>query len=372
MSKLTQPRYNRGIATYQQPVLIYNPTAGKLRRDPERILQATTESLVRAGIAAPGSVRLAATSAPGDATRLAREAIAQGADLILVLGGDGTINEAVNGMVHSRAVLGILPGGTANVLAMELGLGSRIERAIGRLAKFEPRRVSVGRLRTSPTPFGESSSNGFVKHAQNGMGASDGSVNGAHAKIAAEIVNSAKILDVNGSGAAASCMNGARHFLAMGGVGLDASIVRELDPVLKARTGKLAYWLTGLAHVTRRVAEFEARIDGKNYRCGFVLASRVRNYGGDLEIASGASLARDDFEFVLFEGSNPLRYLWYMLGVSVKRVQGMAGVHTVRGVSLDLVHPAHLQVDGEYAGEFTAHIEIEPGALTLLMPPSYE
>ena len=56
-----------------------------------------------------------------------------GADLILVLGGDGTINEAVNGMVHSNAALGILPAGTANVLAMELGLGSRLERAIERL-----------------------------------------------------------------------------------------------------------------------------------------------------------------------------------------------------------------------------------------------
>ena len=90
--------------------------------------------------------RLAPTSAPGDATRIACRAVAEGADLILVLGGDGTINEAVNGMVHSKAALGILPAGTANVLAMELGLGSRLDRAIERLLNSVERRVAVGKL----------------------------------------------------------------------------------------------------------------------------------------------------------------------------------------------------------------------------------
>ena len=256
---------------------------------------------------------LAATCGPNDATRIAREAAADGADLILVLGGDGTINEAVNGMVHSNAVLGILPGGTANVVAMELGLGSRLRRAIQRLSKCEPRRVSVG-----------------LAHAAD-----------------------------------------ARHFLAMSGAGLDARIVYDINPQFKARAGKLAYWLTGFAHATQPVGQLEARINGSSYRCGFMLASRVRNYGGDLEIARGASLAHDDFEIVLFEGSNPLRYLWYMLGVAAGRVQKMAGVHTVRGGAVDLTGDVHLQIDGEYAGTLPARIEIVPRALTLLMPPEY-
>ena len=62
------------------------------------------------------------TDSAGHATELARNAVASGADLVLVLGGDGTINEVANGIVHTEAVLGVLPGGTANVLAMELGL----------------------------------------------------------------------------------------------------------------------------------------------------------------------------------------------------------------------------------------------------------
>ena len=73
--------------------------------------------------------RLLPTSAPGEAGSLAREAVHQGADLVLVLGGDGTVNEVVQGLAHSNIPLGVLPGGTANVLAMELGLGSHSEAA---------------------------------------------------------------------------------------------------------------------------------------------------------------------------------------------------------------------------------------------------
>jgi diacylglycerol kinase (ATP) len=258
--------------------------------------------------------RLAPTSAPGDATRIACRAVSEGADLILVMGGDGTINEAVNGVVHSKAALGILPAGTANVLAMELGLGWRLDRAIDRLLNSVERRVAVGQL-------------------------TSGSV--------------------------------ARHFLAMGGAGLDAKIVYDINPRLKARAGKVAYWLSGFGHITESVTNFDARINGDRYRCGFALASRVRNYGGDLEIATGASLLHDDFEIVMFEGSNPLRYAWYMAGVGLKQAQRMRGVHTVRAGLIEFCGDAHLQIDGEYAGRMPGRFEIVPDALTILAPSLY-
>ncbi len=133
----------------------------------------------------------------------------------------------------------------------------------------------------------------------------------------------------------------------------------------KRRAGKLAYWFTGFGHATQSVGQFEARINGDAYRVGFVLASRVRNYGGDLEIATGASLRRDDFEILLFEGSNPLRYLWYMLGVSMKRVKSMAGVHAVYGTRVEFLGDAsqqvHLQIDGEYAGRLPATLRDRTG-----------
>jgi diacylglycerol kinase (ATP) len=278
-----------------------------LRRDPDRILQRTIAALAHGSIAP----RPLPTSAPGHADSLAREAVRQGADLVLVLGGDGTVNEVVQGLIDSNVPLGVLPGGTANVLAMELGLGSRLEAAARMLVEFEPRPVALGRITGS---------------------------------------------------------FGSRYFLLMAGAGLDANIVYEVSAGLKNAAGKLAYWAAGLLRFFKRVEQFEVGIDHEVHRCGFALVSRVRNYGGDLEIASGASLHDDDFEVVLFEGSNPLRYAWYMLNVAAKRVQRTRGVRVLHAHNVEILTNAPVQIDGEYLGRQTVSIEIVPGALQLLLP----
>jgi diacylglycerol kinase (ATP) len=102
-----------------------------------------------------------------------------------------------------------------------------------------------------------------------------------------------------------------------------------------------------------------------------VLVSRVRNYGGDMEIASGASLLSDDFEVVLFEGSNPLRYAAYMTAVTLGQVKSMPGVRTLRSQRVEFLGDAHLQIDGEYGGRLPATLEMVPDALTLLVPAGY-
>jgi YegS/Rv2252/BmrU family lipid kinase len=293
---------------FRQPVLIYNPAAGALRRNPDRILQRTIAALAHGDIAP----RPLPTSAPGHADSLAREAVRQGADLVLVLGGDGTVNEVVQGLIGSNVPLGVLPGGTANVLAMELGLGSRLETAAKRLVAFEPRPVALGRITGS---------------------------------------------------------FGSRYFLLMAGAGLDANIVYEVSAGLKNAAGKLAYWVAGFSRFFTRVDQLEVRVDNVTRTCGFALVSRVRNYGGDMEIASGASLHDDHFEVVLFEGSNPLRYAWYMLNVAAKRVQRVRGVHVLRAQHVDILTETPTQIDGEYLGRQAVAIEIVPGALHLLLPP---
>ena len=123
----------------------------------------------------------------------------------------------------------------------------------------------------------------------------------------------------------------------MAGVGLDASIVAKVNPRWKAKTGKLAYWAAGFGEFFRPVGQFQVSVDGEQRRCGFVLVSRVRNYGGDMEIASGASLLSDDFEVVLFEGSNPLRYAAYMTAVTLRQAQSMPGVHTLRAKRIEFL-----------------------------------
>ena len=255
------------------------------------------------------------TEAAGHATDLARQAVERGADLILVLGGDGTVNEVVNGMAHSSAVLGVLPGGTANVFAMETRLGPRLGRAAERLIRCVERRVALGRF-----------------------------------------TNAA----------------GARDFLLMGGVGFDATIVLDVNQELKARAGKLAYWAAGFENTFRRVAQFETRVNGTRKQSGFTLVSRVRNYGGDLEIARRASLLHNDFEVVTFEGSHALRYAGYLVGAGTRSLHLWPGVTTLRTNSVECSADVPVQLDGEYVGRTPGRFEIVPGALNVLLPAAYQ
>src|SRR5712692_5548080 len=125
--------------TFHKAVLIYNPAAGWGLRRQGRFRQVVEALRKQAGI-----VETQATVGPGSATDLAREAGGNGADLVLALGGDGTIHEVVNGLANTAAPLAVLPAGTANVLALELGLGTDPVRAAKSLASLEPRRISLG------------------------------------------------------------------------------------------------------------------------------------------------------------------------------------------------------------------------------------
>ncbi|HEY6393001.1 MAG TPA: diacylglycerol kinase family protein [Bryobacteraceae bacterium] len=303
------------MQTYRKAFLVYNPVAGGLRRRKPAL-----ERAIRLLSARGMAVEAIPTSGPGMATEIVRGAIARGAGLVLVAGGDGTINEAVNGMVYSDVPLGILPAGTANVLACELDIGATLERASESLDACVEERVAVGRLSRGADDTG-------------------------------------------------------RHFLLMAGVGLDAETIYRLNIRLKNALGKVAYWLGGFRNVGRRLPEFTVEAEGREFRVSFALASRVRNYGGDLEIAPTVSLLDDRFELVLFAGANSFAYLRYILGVVIRKHRGMRGVTILRTRKASFSAPEdsriHLQVDGEYAGLLPAAVEIVPNALTLLVPPTF-
>lgn len=268
-----------------------------------------------------------ATTGPGHAGEIARQELDRGAELILVAGGDGTINEVVNGMAFSEVPLGVLPAGTANVLANELGIGDTMERAAAVLPDAVQERIALGAISSAG--------------------------------------------QVSSSAAQAS----PRYFLMMAGAGLDADIVYHLNPRLKEATGKAAYWIAGFSKVGHRIPEFTVQANGREYRASFALVSRVRNYGGDLEIAPTISLLDDEFEMVLFEGESSFGFLKYMLAVVVHQQHSMRGITILRTRHAEFPGPQdskiHLQVDGEYAGVTPARVEIVPNALTLLVPPGF-
>ncbi len=260
------------------------------------------------------------TRGPGSAIDLARDCVRQGADLILVAGGDGTVNEAANGMIHTQAPLGVLPAGTGNILASELGVTGPLKILARQVKDWVPRRISAGRL------------------------TADGGAS-------------------------------RRFFLMVAGVGLDAHIVAEVDPEVKKLLGKLAFWFAGLSRLTGELEEFDVSVGGTLRPASFALASRVRNYGGSLSITRQAHLLRDDFGFALFEGRSPFRYLGYLAAALAGTLDRTEGVTLLSGERAEFSargpDPVYVEVDGELAGALPASVEIVPGALTLLVPEAF-
>jgi len=124
----------------KKTTLIYNPVAGRKPEKRERQIREAAETLTAVSI----DLTLAATTGPGDATNLARRAVAEGAELVIACGGDGTVNEVLNGLVPGNAILGIFPGGTANIIGKELRLPHHPVRAARQLPKWKPRRIALG------------------------------------------------------------------------------------------------------------------------------------------------------------------------------------------------------------------------------------
>jgi len=315
-NKLTRVTGDYAITTYRKTVLIYNPRAGKFGGDGAALIERAVEILRKKG----HNIIVAPTTGPGMAGAIAREHIAGGADLVVAAGGDGTINEVAEGMVHSQVPLAILPGGTANVLAMELKAGKDLERVARRLDEWRPHRISMGHI---------------------------------------------------------CCQGGrvSRHFLLMAGIGLDAHVVRHVHPGLKAKTGKFAFWAAGLSLLGRSLPEFHVEVAGHQHKCSFALLTKVKNYGGDFEIARSVSLLDSQLEVVLMEGRSPLRYLKYLTALMLNRLSGMKGVTVLRAdralISCLGDRNASVHIDGEFVGLLPAEIRMVPDALTLLMPPEY-
>jgi len=301
--------YNR----FQNVFLIYNPVAGKLVRNPR--LLGSAIGLLKEQF---GPVELSPTTGPRTATAIAGECVRRGADLVVVLGGDGTLNEVLNGLAGTGVCCAALPGGTANVLGIEIGAGADVKRAIRGLPERVPYSVPLGVMRTAS---GE-----------------------------------------------------ARYFLLMAGAGIDAVIVNRVNAALKRKVGKAAYWVGGFSLLGSPLDEFEVCINGVSYRASFALASRVRNYGGDLTIATSANLLHPEFEVVLFEGRSTFRYLKYFAGVLTRTAKKMSGVHYLRSAKLELRpcgKESPIQLDGEAAGQLPVTIEIAAERVTMLLPREF-
>jgi diacylglycerol kinase (ATP) len=304
-------------------LIIYNPAAGQRDRA-EEVAQAA-ELLTQAGWEVLGVVP---TGAPGDATMHARSAVAQACDVIFVAGGDGTAAQVADGLVGTETALGVLPGGTGNVLARQLnlpvpgGLRTRpLLDALALLLQGQVRQVDLGRV-----------------------------------SLAGGIV---------------------RHFLCWSGVGFDAQVTKTVDSERerKQRLGLAAFAIAALLTLrdyggTRAVIRADGRRTRK--RLIMLLASNIQLYGAWFRMAPQAVLDDGWLDVYAFHGRHPLRTFGRALGLLVNRRLEIPEVKDYRARRIEIItgRPLPVHVDGDTIGYTPALIEVVPGALKLLVPNS--
>jgi YegS/Rv2252/BmrU family lipid kinase len=263
---------------------------------------------------------------------LAKEAARKGRDIVLVCGGDGTINEVINGLAGSQVSLGLLPGGTANILARDMGLPLNPVRAATELSRWSPRRIPLGK--------------------------------------ATWCIARASI-----SGAPAEKEQAIRYFMTVAGIGFDAHVVYKLSPEMKMSWGVTGYIVEALRQAFRYpFQEFSCRTDGGPDRMGtFVAVQRARNYGGWLHLTPDARFFDDRFTLCLFKSHNRARYFLYAALVLACQHFRLGDVELVQARKLCCTaqvagETIRFELDGELVGTLPATFEIVPEALTLLVP----
>ena len=309
------------LPNLRNALLIHNPNAGNGGGGRRRMLDEARRIFSLSGIEAD----LQETRGPGDATVMAQQATREGRQLVIACGGDGTLNEVVNGLADQqnghRVPMALLPGGTANILAKELGLPWDIPSAAEKLVHGEIRDVALGLA----TPLKEPGK--------------------------------------------------ARYFLSVAGAGPDGIIVYAIDLDLKARVGILAYWWQGAREIFRyKYPHFRVMTGDEKLDVSLVVVGRTKHYGGPFRITTEADLYSDEFELLGVETKSGLKYLSYLPTLWLGKLRGTDGVHFWKAQSIVCepldASPVYAQIDGEPLARLPVEFKIVPRALRLLVPQS--
>jgi diacylglycerol kinase (ATP) len=253
-------------------------------------------------------VQVQSTTGPKDATRLAMDAAQDGFREVIVSGGDGTINEALQGLVGKGVRLAVWPRGTANVLGRELRVPQQLEDLADVIAKGNVLRAHVACVT-------------FEKTGER------------------------------------------RYFLLMAGIGIDAAIVERVRPRLKQHLGKAAFWYSGLENFAIwRPRSFCLEIDGQQHSATFAALGKTPRYGGGLAITPRARLDQAHFEVCMIHSAQRLTYLSLLPFAMFGGIrEGMKGVSCVRASDVRATGDGVLvQVDGELIGALPMSFTVTP------------
>lgn len=306
--------------------LVYNPASGQIFNRSGSVIDEVLAVVRGAGVEA----ETIATTAPGSAEDQVRQAVERGCDTILACGGDGTVHEVMQTLVGGQTALGVIPLGTANALAADLGLPTAPVKAARILLSAVPVRIPVGHI--------------FYR-------------------------------DRDG----AEC---SRYFTVAAGVGADAHLMYRMDAKLKRQFGYALYAVEGLRVLaTHGFPPFDVEfveVGRSKPRVEVVsqlLAVRIRNFGGMIQnLAPGATLRNDNLRLVAFKTRNRFDFVRFMAAVVFRRQTFNGKIEILDSVRVECRAHKHskaqvfVEADGELLGGLPARIEIVPDALTLLVP----
>jgi YegS/Rv2252/BmrU family lipid kinase len=263
-----------------------------------------------------------ATTAPGDARRLAAEAVRDGFDLIAAAGGDGTLNEVLNGIGDApdgfaRARLGVLPLGTVNVFARELKIPLRIERAWEVLQRENEIKIDLPRV--------EFSADGVLQK---------------------------------------------RYFCQLAGAGLDARAIELVDWRQKKQVGKLAYVIAGLKALCEKKPQITVRANGQNATGELVLVGNGRFYGGSFAILPQADLRDGRLDICVLPRVNWTALLRSAPGLLLRGKLPASVAQHLSAETFELTSEtaAAFELDGEWVGKLPVTFSIEREKLRVVAP----
>lgn len=282
-------------------IVILNPAARSEKAS--RLLERIRE------LSGGAPVRL--TSEAGDASRIAAEAVREGVEVIIAAGGDGTLNEVVNGIGNAPVRLGILPVGTMNVFATELGIPhGNLERAWS-------------------------------------------------------IIEQGKVVAVDLPKANDT------HFIQLAGVGLDAEVVRKTTADSKKALGPLSYLLTLVQVAAHKPPRVVVETEGGRIREGsFVLIGNGRLYGGPFPVFKRASLHDGLLDVLVFQNQSHWDVVRYFQAIAFGTHPELPDVEYFQTSSIKVTSSGDVPVelDGEVAGMLPCLFSVEPQKLRVMAP----
>jgi diacylglycerol kinase (ATP) len=295
--------------TVRQALVIFNRNAGGGRHHPR--LEAILQRLRDGGVA----VDIHVTTFAGDAERTVRAAretkdAGKGPDMVICAGGDGTINEVINGLAGGTMPLALLPIGTANVLAAEIGLDLSNDAIL-------------------ETIF-------------------SGQVTPIHLGVA----------------------NG-RCFALMVGVGLDAEVVAAVDPKLKRSAGKLAYALATFNRwIAYRGIRYQVTIDGVRYEAASAIVANGHYYAGRFVAAAGARITEPGLHVCLFEKPGRWQAVYYMIALFGGFLDRLNTYRIIQATTVSVTGDADgpVQGDGDVLTRLPVTVSVSPYTVPLIVP----